>query len=155
MERTIKWHLETKQLKDLKPHPKNPRQISKDQEKHLRTSLEKFGCIEKPIVNKDNTIIGGHQRLKILKKEGYKQIECWVPDSDMSEKDIEELNIRLNKAQGEFDFDILANEWDSIELVDWGFDAESLFGIIDDIIQEDKPKKSKKKTLCPSCGHEF
>lgn len=156
MERQIIWRLETKQIKDLKPHPKNPRQLTKDQEKHLRKSLDTFGCIEKPIINTDNTIIGGHQRIKILKKDGEKEISCWVPDVEMTEKEVEELNIRLNKAGGEFDFDILANEWDAVELVDWGFDAESLFGKLDDLkSEEEKPEKKKKKTTCPSCGNEF
>ena len=64
----INWKLETVLIKDLKNHPKNPRYISKDQFRHLENLINKFGLIDKPIVNLDRTIIGGHQRIQILKK---------------------------------------------------------------------------------------
>ena len=64
---TIKWNLQTLSIKDLKDHPKNPRQIKKEQQQHLQNLIEKFGLIDKPIINKDCTIIGGHQRVRILK----------------------------------------------------------------------------------------
>src|ERR1044072_6304700 len=113
----IKWHLEKRKIKDLIPHPKNPRRLSKDQAYHLQTSLEKFGIADKPIINSNNIIIGGHQRLQILKKMGEKEIDCWVPDHQLSHSEIDEMNIRLNKNLGEWDWDILANEWDVAELV--------------------------------------
>ena len=64
----INWKLEAIPIKELREHPKNPRQISKDQYQHLTNLIAKFGLIEKPIINLDRMIIGGHQRLKILKK---------------------------------------------------------------------------------------
>ena len=53
-----------------------------------------------------------------------------MPDRTLNNAEIEELNIRLNKNTGDWDFDILANEWDVENLIDWGFDAEE-FGILD------------------------
>ena len=108
----MKWHLETRKIKDLKKHSKNPRTLNKNQEKHLSQSLNKFGLIEKPIVTIDGLIIGGHQRINVLKKQKVKEIECWVADQEISEKDIDELNIRLNKNTGDWDYDILADQWE-------------------------------------------
>lgn len=134
----IKWHIEIRKIKDLCEHPKNPRTLTKDQAYHLEKSLDKFGLIDKPIINIDGMIIGGHQRLNILKKMGYKQIECWVPDEEMQKNDVDELCIRLNKNTGEFCWDTLANNWDTDCLIDFGFTESELL---------DEKVVSKKKSL--------
>jgi len=151
----ITWHLEKRQIKDLKPHPKNPRQLSKDQERHLKTSLTKFGLSEKLIINSDNMIIGGHQRLSILKGLKEKEVECWVPDRLLTESEADELCLRLNRNHGAFDYDILANNFSVPNLLDWGFQVDEL-ELIDPNEVESKDKEDKKKlTTCPSCGCEF
>ncbi len=120
-------------IKDLKKHPKNPRQLNKDQEKHLSHSIDKFGLIDKPIVTIDGLIIGGHQRINVLKKQKIKEIECWIPDQELTERDIDELNIRLNKNTGDWDYDILADQWEVNDLLEWGFTEEELTGAFDEI----------------------
>ena len=84
--------------------------------------------IDKPIVNADsaNTIIGGHQRKHVLEASGVKEVECWIPDRELTGKEVEELNIRLNKNTGAWDFDVLANEFELDDLLDWGFDKGEL-----------------------------
>lgn len=124
----ITWKLETRKIKDLKEHPKNPRTLSKDQNQRLTESLERFGVAEKPIINTDGLIIGGHQRLKVLKTMGLKEIECWTPSQTLSEDQVDELNIRLNKNTGDWDWDCLANEWEMDDLIEWGFTPED-FGL--------------------------
>jgi ParB-like chromosome segregation protein Spo0J len=111
--------IESKLIKDLKPATYNPRQISTKQFKDLKNSIIKFGIVDPIIVNKDMTVIGGHQRLKVCKELTYLDVECVI--LDLSKGQERELNIRLNKNTGEFDMDILANEFDIDELVDWGF----------------------------------
>ena len=111
--------IESKLIKDLKPATYNPRQISTKQYKDLKESIKKFGLVDPIIVNKDNTVVGGHQRLKICKELKHIEIDCVV--LDLSKEEERELNIRLNKNSGEFDMDILANEFDIDQLVDWGF----------------------------------
>ena len=111
--------IESKLIKDLKPATYNPRQISTKQYKHLKASIEKFSLVDPIIINKDMTVIGGHQRLKICKELKHTEIDCVV--LDLSKEEERELNIRLNKNTGDFDMDILANEFDIDELVDWGF----------------------------------
>lgn len=122
----IVWHIESRKISSLKDYHKNPRSLTKDQEAHLRISLEKFGLIDKPVINLDNTIIGGHQRKRTLKKLGYKEVECNVPSRMLEPKEIEELCIRLNKNTGEWDYELLANQWEPSDLIDWGFTEDEL-----------------------------
>lgn len=152
----INWKLEKRLVKDLKPHPKNPRQLTKDQERHLRSSIDKFGLAEKIIINTDGTIIGGHQRLSILKGMKTKEIECWVPERVLSEDEVDEFCIRLNKNHGEWDWDALANNFDVPALLEWGFSVDELeLDKITEIESESKEENTKKLNTCPSCGCEF
>ena len=127
--------IESKLVKDLNPASYNPRQISSKQYKDLKESIKKFGLVDPIIVNKDNTVIGGHQRLKVCKELKYVEVECVM--LDLSKEEERELNIRLNKNTGDFDMDILANEFDIEELTDWGFKHIDLDVNIDKI-EEDK-----------------
>lgn len=135
----INWTLQQFRLDELTDYYKNPRSLSEKEFKQLKTSLDKFGMIDKPIVNADSahTIIGGHQRKHVLEATGVKEIECWIPDRELSDKEVEELNIRLNKNTGSWDFDTLANEFELDDLLDWGFDK----GELDlDLWAEDAPE---------------
>lgn len=154
----VNWTLETRKIKDLKSHHKNPRKLSKHDAHHLQRSIEKFGLADKPAINFDGTIIGGHQRIAILKRMGEKEVEVYVADRQLDQKDVDELNIRLNRNAGEWDFDILANEWEMDDLLDFGFTLEELSGKeVEDIegSEEDDTDSKEKKTKCPKCGHEF
>lgn len=124
--------IEIKKISDLKPAPYNPRQSTEKQEKKLQESLNKFGVVEPIIFNKQTGyIVGGHFRVRELKKLGYKEVECVIVD--LSEEDEKELNIRLNANTGEWDWDVLANEWDAEKLEEWGLDVPS----IKDLKEED------------------
>ena len=127
------------QINKLKPATYNPRQISKKQYNHLKDSIVKFGLVDPIILNKDFTVIGGHQRLKVCKELKYKDIDCVV--LDLTKEDERELNIRLNKSGGEFDLDILANEFEIEELKDWGFKEIELGLNIDKIDIEEEPEQ--------------
>lgn len=113
--------IEKKQIANLIPAPYNPRQSTAKQEKHLKESLEKFGMVEPIIFNKQTGyIVGGHFRVRELKKLGIKEIECVIVD--LNEADEKELNIRLNANTGSWDWDTLANDWDVVDLEAWGLD---------------------------------
>lgn len=111
----------------------NPRKITDKQLDDLRISIEKFGFVEPVIINKDNTIIGGHQRVKVAELMGLKEVP--FIRLDLSKDDEKELNIRLNKAGGVFDLDLLSEYFDVDDLIDYGFEMEEL----DLIIEEDEP----------------
>lgn len=101
-------------------------------------------------------IIGGHQRVRTLKKMKVKEVDVYIPDRDLTEAEVDELNIRLNKNTGTWDYDLLANEFELSDLIDWGFTSEELLGSIDDdisITSKDETEKEKKK--CPHCGLEI
>lgn len=127
--------VESKLIKDLKPATYNPRQISTKQYNDLKASIKKFGLVDPIIVNQNgNVVVGGHQRLKICKELKHIEIDCVV--LDLSKEEERELNIRLNKNTGDFDMDILANEFDIDELVDWGFKHIDLDVNIDKIVDD-------------------
>ena len=112
-------------ISKLKPAPYNARQSTKKQELDLRASLEKFGVVEPIIFNKQTGfIVGGHFRIRELKKLGYKEVECVIVD--LSPEDEKELNIRLNANTGEWDWDLIANEWDAEQLDEWGLDMPNI-----------------------------
>ncbi len=106
----------------------NPRQLTKDQHSQLKDSIKRFGLVDPLIVNKNkerkNILVGGHQRLRIAKELGINKIPCVEVDLNMDQE--KELNIRLNKNVGEWDYDSLANYFDVGELMDWGFTDDEL-----------------------------
>ena len=137
----IIWHNEKRAIRELIPYEANPRQITDKQAKDLKASLAKFGIADPLIINTDNMIIGGHQRKKILETLlGYDpdyQIDVRVPDRELSIDEARELNVRLNKNVADWDFDILANNFELDDLLDWGFDK----GELDlDLWAEDAPE---------------
>lgn len=127
----VEWYLQTIPIKNLKINPKNPRRISKEQASHLENLINTFGLIDRPIVNTDMVIIGGHQRIKILKKQKVKEVECWLPSRQLDDQEVDRLCLGLNLNQGEWDWDILADQWDHIDLLNWGFTEEQLIGKLD------------------------
>ena len=110
----------------------NPRQLTKDQYKHLKDSITRFGLVDPIIVNKNkerkNIIVGGHQRVKVAKDMDIKEVP--VVEVDLTYERERELNVRLNKNSGEWDTDVLANMFEMEELQDWGF-ADKDFWFLD------------------------
>lgn len=125
----IKWSSINKLLEDLKPYETNPRDITKDGIKDLTTSLDKFGLAKPIVINTDNTIIGGHARVLVLKEQGETECNCYIPNRKLTKAEVKELNVRLNKnIAGRWDFDILANNYEFDELLNWGFNDGELIG---------------------------
>tara|TARA_R100000700_G_scaffold2775_1_gene5623 strand:+ start:536 stop:1027 length:492 start_codon:yes stop_codon:yes gene_type:complete len=127
------------EINSLNPAEYNPRQISNKQHEDLKASMEKFGCVDPIIINinpdRQNVVVGGHQRLRILRDLGAEKVP--TVSVNLSQEDERELNVRLNKNGGEWDMDLLSN-FDVVDLKEWGFkDIELGFNI--DKIDEDKP----------------
>tara|TARA_R100000988_G_C4000142_1_gene168472 strand:- start:1116 stop:1721 length:606 start_codon:yes stop_codon:yes gene_type:complete len=120
--------IKNKKISELKPADYNPRQLKKHQYEAIKKSIEEFGLVDPIVINKnperENIVIGGHQRLKVCKDLGYKEIPCVEIDLDLNKE--KELNIRLNKNTGEFDFDLLANMFEESDLIEWGFEGWQL-----------------------------
>jgi DNA modification methylase len=105
-------------IKDLKNAKYNPRKKLKpdDEEfQNIKKSIETFGYVEPVIVNKkDNTIIGGHQRVAVMSDLGLTEIKCCMVDIDKEKE--KALNVALNKITGEWDFKKLTNLLDEIKI---------------------------------------
>lgn len=125
----MKWHIEKRKVEDLIEWETNPRNLTEKGIKDLTKSIKKFGCAEPLVINTDNKIIGGHGRKKVLQSLGVTEVDCEVPDRTLTQKEFEELNLRLNKnIAGEWNFDTLANNYDIQDLFEVGFE-EWEFGV--------------------------
>lgn len=117
-------------IDELKVNPKNPRSIKDFQFEKLKKSLKEFPkMLElRPIIYDDNYIIlGGNMRLRALqelKNEGFEIDDKWfVKVSDLTEEQKREFIIKDNVPFGDWDDDILANEWSDLPLTEWGINT--------------------------------
>ena len=124
----ITWTTQKRKISELIPAPYNPREMTEKQAKDLATSLERFNLADPIVINIDNTIIGGHQRINILKAKvgnnGF-EVDVRVPSRALTKEEERELNLRLNKNLGQWNLDELAN-FDEEVLKDVGFDSKEL-----------------------------
>lgn len=115
----------------LKPAEYNPRKWDKEAENQLKESVTRFGIVDPLIVNsapnRKDVVIGGHFRLTVLKEMGFTDVPIVYVNIPDIEKE-KELNIRLNRNTGEFDWDLLA-KFDESFLADVGFSSEELDNI--------------------------
>lgn len=110
-------------ISDIKPNPNNPRTIHNDKFKKLVQSLKEFpemAEVREVVINKDHVILGGNMRFKAMQEAGWTEIPVKVVD--WSEDKQREFIIKDNVSGGEWDWDLIANEWDSQLLDDWGLD---------------------------------
>ncbi len=125
----IVWTNEKRRLGDLIPWPRNPRQIKKAEARRLVESVDEFGQVETLAIGPGNDIYNGHQRLNVLMAEHGPEfvVDVRVSNRSLSEKEREKLTVLLHRgAAGSWDFDLLANEFDADELIEWGFEAGEL-----------------------------
>lgn len=137
-------------INDLTPAKYNPRKWSDKAIKDLKESIRRFGLVTPLVVNsasgRNNCLIGGHFRLKVAKDLGIKKVPVvYVNISDIEKE--KELNLRLNKNVGEFNWDLLA-KFDESFLADIGFSSEDLDSIFDiDITPEEFDLKKELEKL--------
>ncbi len=130
-------------LKDIKPNPNNPRFIKDDKFKKLVKSIKEdpeFLEVREIVVNKDHMILGGNMRFKAAREAGMTDLPVKVVD--WPEEKQRRFIIKDNVSGGEWDWDIIANEWDAQQLDDWGVDLPVV-----------KEKEGPKELECPECGH--
>lgn len=109
---------------DVKINPNNPRIIKDDKFKKLVQSVKDFPEmleIRPIVVNADMVVLGGNMRLKACKEAGLKEVLIIIADN-LTEEQQREFLIKDNVSGGEWDWEVLANEWDSEELTEWGLD---------------------------------
>ncbi len=113
------------EIKKLKPNPNNPRSINKTKFERLKKSITEFPkMLElRPIVVDENfVVLGGNMRLKALKDLGIKET-FYIQQKDLTDEQKKQFVIKDNASFGDWDWDILANEWNNKDLLDWGIDV--------------------------------
>ena len=130
-------------VEDLNPAEYNPRKWDEKAIKQLTDSITNFGLVDPIIVNgapeRKNVVIGGHFRLFVAKRMGYTEVPVVYLNIPDVEKEME-LNLRLNKNNGDWDFNLLANFKDDI-LLNVGFssdDMDKIFGLMDDTEEDEE-----------------
>lgn len=123
----MKTRIEKVKLDQLSETKNNPRQISKKDFAILKKSLTEFPEmqeIREIVVDENYTILGGHQRVKAMLANGQKEATVKVVEG-LSEEQKRQFVIKDNISNGEWDMDILANEWDDEPLDEWGLDIST------------------------------
>jgi DNA modification methylase len=111
-------------ISEVKTNPKNPRLIKDDKFKKLVKSIQEFPQmleLRPIVVDENNIVLGGNMRLKACIEVGLKEVFI-VKADDLTEQQKDEFIVKDNVGFGEWDWDILANEWDTEKLQDWGLD---------------------------------
>ena len=122
-------------IEKVLPNPSNPRIIKDDKFKKLVKSIQEFPqMLElRPIVVDANMVVlGGNMRLKACKAAGLKEVPIVIADS-LTEEQQAEFIIKDNVGFGEWDWDLIANEWDTNKLEEWGLDIPNFDEDIDEL----------------------
>jgi len=135
-------------LSSIKLSENNPRIIKDAKFKKLIESIQKFPKmleIRPIVVNSDMVVLGGNMRLKACKEAGLKEV--WVLKADdLTEQQQREFIVKDNVGFGEWDWDVLANEWDTEKLNEWGMEVWQTTDEVDiDDLFEDVEQKEKKE----------
>lgn len=145
--------METIKLSQLKPNNKNPRQIRGERMELLKASIASFQKmmeLRPMVVDEHFRILGGNMRYAAICALGLKDIPAsWVKQvSGLTEEEKREFIIKDNSGFGEWDWEILANEWDANDLAEWGIE-------IPKIKAPTEESGEVPMITCPHCGSEF
>jgi len=152
--------IKTVKLSQIKPNPDNPRRISTKAMDRLVKSLQDFPDMMKLreiVVDETMTVLGGNMRLLALQKIGAMNVTAKIVKG-LTPAQKREFIVKDNAAFGEWDFDILANAWADLPLLEWGVElpAGCLNPPGDGEAAEEPPETEKPNIIiCPKCGHEF
>lgn len=151
---TVKTYIE--KIDNLLVDEANPRKINRKAYEALKKSLQEFPemkQLREIVVDEDLKILAGHQRIFALKELGYADV--FVKQvTGLTARQKREFMIKDNTSSGDWDSDILANEWDLDELKDWGV-SDFKFGNPADDDKDDTGDYKTHEVTCPACGAHF
>lgn len=130
--------------------PKNPRQIRDHRYEKLKKSIEdapEMLQLRELLVYPHGgkfVIIGGNMRYRACKEIGYKELPCKVLDVETPVEKLRQYAIKDNENFGEYDWDVVANEWDTAEMKDWGVELPTDWG---DELTDQNEGEAKKETI--------
>jgi ParB-like chromosome segregation protein Spo0J len=134
-------------INSIKSNADNPRIIKDEKFNSLVKSIAEFPKmleLRPIVVDSNNIVLGGNMRLKACKEAGLKEVYI-VEANNLTEAEKKQFIIKDNVGFGEWDWDVLANEWDIDDLTDWGLDLPILKLNETYNDQEEKP-------ICPNCS---
>lgn len=120
-------------IADIKPNPNNPRFIRDEKFEQLKASINDFPkmmALRPIVIDSDGVVLGGNMRLRALQELGFNEIpDEWVRRADeLTEEEKRRFIITDNVGYGQWDWDILANEWEADELAAWGLEVPDQWG---------------------------
>jgi hypothetical protein len=127
--------IETVKISAVKSNPNNPRIIKDDKFKKLVTSIKEFPQmlnIRPIVVNDEMIVLGGNMRLKACIEAGLKEVAI-IKASELTLEQQNEFIIKDNVGFGEWNWDDIANSWDTEQLVEWGMDLPVFFNDSDEL----------------------
>jgi ParB-like chromosome segregation protein Spo0J len=126
-------------ITEVKGNPKNPRLIKDDKFRKLVKSIQEFPQmleLRPIVVDENNIVLGGNMRLKACKEAGLKEVYI-VKADNLTELQKDEFIVKDNVGFGEWDWDMLANEWDTEKLDEWGLDLPVMLDADEDLELKD------------------
>jgi len=145
-ELNIEWKTEKRRIEELIPYENNPRILSQKQREYLTESLSKFGLVEIPVINLDNKIIAGHQRLAILSLlgKGQEEIDVRIPNRQLTEAEFKEYLLRSNHNRAGWDYEKLNECFSKDLLLKIGFGADEIKKLLN---MQDKKEEARLKLM--------
>lgn len=141
--------MESLPISQIRPNSENPRYIKDEKFKKLVQSIKEFPemmPVRPIVVNKEMVVLGGNMRLKAMQEAGLEKV--WVEVVDWSEEKQREFIIKDNVGFGEWDWDELANTWETEELNEWGLDTWQP----EEQEEVEEEKETKQEEVCEICG---
>ena len=134
----VVWSTVEVKLGELVEWEKNPVTLSERDAEEIRKSLDRFGLVVPLVANAPRQdgrrrLVDGHQRIHVQEAVGLwgpdTMVEVRVPSRKLTEKECDELSIRLRKNTGDWDWDTMTNNFEVSDLLDWGFEEDELMGV--------------------------
>jgi ParB-like chromosome segregation protein Spo0J len=131
-------------IQTVKPNPNNPRKLDAAKFEKLKKSLQEFPeMLEKrPLVIADGFVLGGNMRLRAAQELKFETVPV-IDASEWTQEQRDQFLIKDNVSFGEWDWDVLANEWDPVQLEEWGLDVWQ---------PSESVKETEEKEPCACCG---
>ena len=127
-------------IQEVRLNEENPRYIKDHKFEKLVKSIKEFPQmldLRPIVVNQDMIVLGGNMRLRACREAGLTEVPI-IQASELSEEQQKEFVIKDNSSFGEWDWDLLANEWDTEQLVDWGMDIPDDWAAIDEVLEAEE-----------------
>lgn len=131
--------MEKVDIRQIRSNPDNPRFIKDYKFEKLVKSIREFPQmleLRPIVVNQDMIVLGGNMRLKACEAAGIEQVPIIFADN-LTEEQQKEFIIKDNSSFGEWDWDLLANEWNTADLIDWGMDVPEEWSLDPEELGED------------------